>query len=204
MRPDSTQGKDVAGIVLAAGGATRFGSAKVLAPLYGKPLVDHVLEAAEGGFGRLVVVVGARSDEVRQHLGHPHVDSVVINERWSEGLSTSLQIGVEDCEGFLAVMILLADQPMINRAVIKRVLDARLPAQFDAIRATYAGEPGHPVLLERSAILRVPELTGDEGMRTILRGSRVRLIACEDVADGRDVDTAADLADLQREQNTSA
>src|SRR5947209_17044014 len=121
MNPDSTQRargarehdlplhRDIAGIVLAAGAGTRFGSAKVLAPLYGKPLLGHVLEAAEGSFGRLVVVLGARSAELREHLAGYHIDSVVNNDRWTEGLSTSLQSGVAACEGFCSVVVLLAD-----------------------------------------------------------------------------------------------
>ena len=48
-------------------------------------------------------------------------------------------------------MITLGDQPRMSPEAIRRVIAARADG-VDAVRATYAGSPGHPVLLERAAV----------------------------------------------------
>ena len=53
-----------AGLVLAAGEGRRFGGPKQLAVVAGRPLVEHAL-AALAGLERVVVVLGARAEEIR-------------------------------------------------------------------------------------------------------------------------------------------
>ena len=60
-----------AAIILAAGQGTRMKSAlpKVLHPVGGRAMLDHAIDAAEAlGCERIVVVVGAHSPEVRDHV----------------------------------------------------------------------------------------------------------------------------------------
>ncbi len=71
------------------------------------------------------------------------------------------------------------------------------PARFDAVRATYHGSPGHPVLLARPLLERVDELRGDVGFRDLLSGARVREFECGDLCDPVDVDTLDQLNALQ-------
>ena len=52
------------GLVLAAGEGGRFGGPKQLARVDGRPLIEHAL-AALAGLDRVVVVLGARADEIR-------------------------------------------------------------------------------------------------------------------------------------------
>jgi hypothetical protein len=84
----------LAGLLLAAGGATRFGSPKVLAPFHGKPLVrlgvELLMPRCPAG---VHVVVGASADGVRAALAGEAV-KVVDNPDWASGLSTSLVSGV--------------------------------------------------------------------------------------------------------------
>ncbi|MEI7744839.1 MAG: NTP transferase domain-containing protein, partial [Chloroflexota bacterium] len=53
------------GVVLAAGAGTRFGSLKMLAPLGGQPLLQHVLDALSvAGIADVVVVLGGDAAEL--------------------------------------------------------------------------------------------------------------------------------------------
>ena len=55
----------IGGLVLAAGAGTRFGSAKQLAELDGRPLLEHsILAMTASPVGRVVVVLGAGAEEV--------------------------------------------------------------------------------------------------------------------------------------------
>ena len=69
------------------------------------------------------------------------------------------------------------------------MLDHRAPRRYAAVRATYGGQPSHPVLLERRLLDRVGELRGDVGFRDLLAGVPVRAWECGHLADPTDIDT---------------
>jgi CTP:molybdopterin cytidylyltransferase MocA len=58
----------IGGVVLAAGGASRFGSSKQLAELDGMPLLQHAVDAilAVPAIDPVVVVLGAQAERVRE------------------------------------------------------------------------------------------------------------------------------------------
>jgi CTP:molybdopterin cytidylyltransferase MocA len=174
-----------AGLVLAAGAGRRFGGPKQLALLDGRPLLEHAL-AALAGLDRVVVVLGARADEVRRgaDLGSAEV---VVCDQWEEGMGASLRAGLAALAGEEEVVILLADQPSITAAVVERVS----AAPGAAARAVYGGEPGHPVVVRAPLLARAGELRGDAGFRDLLAGATE--VECSDLADARDVDTRDDL-----------
>jgi CTP:molybdopterin cytidylyltransferase MocA len=66
-----------------------------------------------------------------------------------------------------------------------------------AVRATYWGEPGHPVLLERDLFESFRDVTGDHGARNLLLSVPVRDVPCDDLGGGEDVDTPAELDALR-------
>jgi CTP:molybdopterin cytidylyltransferase MocA len=97
------------------------------------------------------------------------------------------------------VVILLGDQPGVSAEAVARVLAARGNGHDGAVRATYDGTPGHPVLLERHHIPALRDVTGDVGARNvIMRG--LREVECGDLGGGDDVDTPDQLAGLRRQE----
>ena len=66
-----------------------------------------------------------------------------------------------------------------------------------AVRATYDGAPGHPVLLERRLLDHVGELRGDTGARDLLIGDHVRVWECGRLCDPTDIDTPERLQEVQ-------
>jgi CTP:molybdopterin cytidylyltransferase MocA len=187
----------IGGLVLAAGGSSRFGGPKQLAMLDGRPLLEHVLIAMEAApLDRVVVVLGSHADEVREGVPLHGAEAVVCRE-WATGMGASLQAGVSalaDCE---AVAVALGDQPRLSADAVARVVSQRGADEL-AVRATYGGMPGHPVLLERTLLSRVGELRGDAGARELLFGVPIREVACYGLGSPVDVDTPEALAALQR------
>lgn len=186
----------IAGCVLAAGGSSRFGKgAKQLADLDGRPLLEHVLDTmSRTGLDRVVVVLGAESEQILDSVDL-HGAEPVVCERWAEGQSASLACGLAALADAEAIVITLGDQPGVSAEAVQRVLDARSHA--GAVRATYGGRPGHPVVLEHSQIPALRDVTGDVGARNvIMRG--LREVACDDLGGGDDVDTPDQLAGLRR------
>jgi nicotine blue oxidoreductase len=128
----------IAGLVLAAGAGTRFGGAKQLAKLEGRPLLEHVLRAmSRVGLERVVVVLGAVADEILGTVDLHGADPIVC-DRWEEGQSASLAYGLAALAGAEAVVVALADQPRLSAEAIGRVLAARSEG-VAAVRASYSG-----------------------------------------------------------------
>lgn len=187
----------VFGLVLAAGGGRRYGSAKQLSPLAGRPLLDHALLAmSRSSLGRFAVVLGAAAEEILARIDL-HGAEVVHCADWRAGQSASLRSGVEALDSANALVVTLGDQPLISPTAIDRVVAAR-SGRAQGVRAIYRGRPGHPVLLESSLLERVPDLRGDVGARQLLAEATIVSVPCEDVADPIDIDTPARLEELER------
>jgi CTP:molybdopterin cytidylyltransferase MocA len=182
----------IGGIVLAAGAGTRFGGSKQLAPLDGRPLLEHSVRAmTASAVDRVVVVVGSGADEVLGAVELGRAEPIVC-ERWDKGQSASLARGLGELDGCDAAVVTLGDQPRMSPIAIARVIAARGDGAA-AVRATYGGDPGHPVLLERELFEPLRDVTGDHGARNVLRSVRTREVPCDDLGGGEDVDTRSQL-----------
>jgi nicotine blue oxidoreductase len=188
----------VAGLVLAAGGGSRYGSPKALVRLRGRLLVERAADLlAAGGCDPVVVVLGAAADEVLAAARLPRTGvRTVVNPDWPTGMGSSLRVGLAavpaDAE---AVVVTLVDTPGLGPESVRRLVAAGGPD--GAAQATYGGRRGHPVLLGRTVITEVAAAaTGDRGAGPWLAAhpERVRLVPCDGTGDPRDVDVPDDLA----------
>ena len=185
----------IGGLVLAAGAATRFGEPKQLAELDGSPLLEHSLRAITAApVERVVVVLGSSAPEIVSSV-NLHGAEPTVCSRWEEGQSASLACGLSELADCEAVVVTLGDQPRMSPEAISRVIDARNGAA--AVRATYGGEPGHPVLLERVLFEALRDVSGDRGARNLLLSTNVLEVSCDDLGGGEDVDTRAELDALR-------
>ncbi|HEX7298470.1 MAG TPA: nucleotidyltransferase family protein [Solirubrobacteraceae bacterium] len=190
----------IAGLVLAAGGASRFGSPKQLADLDGLPLLQHAVDAmlAVPAIDPVVVVLGAEAERVRAAVDLRHARAVVCAE-WAEGMAASLRCGLAAVGDADWVIVTLGDQPRVTPQVIAGVLDHAVSAAAGttAVRATYAGVPGHPVALGRAMLPGVVQLSGDVGARELLGTATVRTFEAAGLCDPADVDTPEELEALR-------
>ena len=186
----------VGGLILAAGEGRRFGGPKQLAPLRGRPVLEHAVRAmvAVPAIDPLFVVLGARAAEVRAGVDFHGAESTVCAD-WDEGVAASLRHGVAALGEVDAVVVTLGDQPFITPQVIAGALDWD-DDWHDAVRTTYRGRPSHPVLLTRRLLERLPRLRGDVGFRDVLLGARVRRFEAGHLADPTDIDTREQLETL--------
>src|SRR5947209_19163537 len=84
----------ISAILLAAGQATRFGRLKQLVLLGDKALLQHVLDnLAQSKIDDVVVVLGARADEIREQIQFGKARAI-MNPDYANGMSTSIQAGL--------------------------------------------------------------------------------------------------------------
>ena len=183
----------IAGLVLAAGGARRFGSPKQLADLGGVPLLQHAIDAmlAVPALDRVVVVLGSFAEEIAAAVKFASAEPVVCSS-WAEGMAASLRCGVAELAGADWVVVTLGDMPGVTPEAIEAVL-AGVGPDVDAVRAEYGGQFGHPVALSRAVLDRVGDLRGDVGARELLRDARVGRVEALHLARPDDVDTPEEL-----------
>jgi molybdenum cofactor cytidylyltransferase len=142
----------------------------------------------------VVVVLGHDAPAIQARV-ELHEANVVVCDSWREGQSASLRAGVEALGDVDAAVVTLGDQPFITPQVIAGSLDFD-EHYHDAVRTTYGGAPGHPVVLTRRLLERVGDLRGDVGFRDLLVGQRVRRFEAGQLCDPTDVDTQEELARL--------
>jgi CTP:molybdopterin cytidylyltransferase MocA len=182
----------IAGLILAAGGGTRYGrSPKLLADLDGRPLLEHAIEAqcSVPELESIVVVLGAHSEAILERVDFIRAAPIVCAS-WREGIAASLRCGSKALPDAERVILTLGDEPLMTPEII-----ARFVASAPGTRATYNGQPGHPVVLGREQLRGIASITGDQGARELLRGGPT--IECAELGARGDVDTPEDLAAIR-------
>ncbi len=181
----------VAGLLLAAGAGSRLGRPKALVELGGERLVDRgVRTLTGGGCVPVLTVLGAADTTVPGAL-------TVSNPDWATGMGSSLRAGIDAMPDTVdALLVALADQPLVTAGAVRRLVDAFGQGARAAV-ATYNGNPRNPVMLGRehwSTVYSMAEQ--DVGARPFLRAYShlVTTVACDDIASPDDIDTEEDLA----------
>jgi molybdenum cofactor cytidylyltransferase len=156
--------------VLAAGTSSRLGRPKQLLELGGKPVLQHVLDAADASpLDQIVVVLGHAAEEVAARIELPARTVVTLNPDYGEGQSTSLIAGLLAASAEAgAAVILLGDQPGIRPAAVAAVVKAWWAGAGPTVQASYQGRAAHPTLFDRSIWPELGRARGDEGARGLL------------------------------------
>ena len=164
----------VAAVVLAAGASSRFGSPKQQLLL--APVLERVRSTRS--IDEVVVVVGAHEVDTDAR--------VVQCPDWERGPGASLRCGLAALSPAAeAAVVVLADGPMLAPEAIERVVAAWRDGAGDIVAASYGGNRGHPIVLDRGLWAQIP----DEGARAL----EPALIPCDDLGEPGDVDVPEDL-----------
>ncbi len=160
----------IAAVVLAAGRSTRMGAPKLLLPLRGRSVLRHVIDHVHGSrCDGIVVVVGEAADRVAAEARGPGV-RVVVNERYREGMGTSLAAGISaltpECE---AAVVLLGDQPCVTAEVINSLIDAYRKTGKPIVASRYGEVLGPPTLIGGALFHEARRLGGAGGGRSLIR-----------------------------------
>lgn len=153
----------VGAVLLAAGVGSRIGGRpKSLLELGGVPLIRRQLIALSGaGVDEVVVVLGHHAEHIEPVVQDFPV-SVVRNPTPDDGQVSSLRLGLQALTGKLdAVLVALADQPLLNAQDLTDVIGAykKRPAGTQVVVPTVDGLPGNPVIF--AADVRDAVLSGD-------------------------------------------
>jgi CTP:molybdopterin cytidylyltransferase MocA len=211
-------------VLLAAGEGSRFGQPKALVELDGQTLAERGVDLLRaGGVDPVLVVTGAAQVELsgiytiyneRWRTGMGSSLCVALRALTDAGHAGAGHAGAGHTGAghtgaghtaggqqqplppdVGAVVVALADQPLVGAIAVTRLIAAYRGGAGVAV-AAYDGKPRNPVLLARE---HWPEViataTGDQGARAFLRARAdlVTLVECGDTGSPDDIDTPADL-----------
>lgn len=159
-------------VLLAAGGSSRMGAQhKLLLPWGDRTVVNQSLSAAMA-VPNVVLVLGARADEVLAACGPlALLVTSVVNGNWASGMHSSIRLGVSQLPaGTEAFFVALGDMPLVPSAVYLTLMEAYRANPGYIYFPTHAGRRGHPVLMPTSlAIAEAPSDTSDVGLRHVVQ-----------------------------------
>lgn len=196
---NSTYPRKLQIVILAAGFSGRFGRPKTLARLHGVSLLRRTLKLASSlGAERISVVVPRNAARYRVEGSGIKV-RWAVNSRRAQGLSSSVRVGLAEARYFAAVLFMPADLVQLKSRELRRLIRRwqSTPRRLIARRIDLAGAT--PLILPRWMYRRVVTLTGDVGLRELVRqlppNSRVLVEMPSAV---QDVDTPQDLRAARR------
>jgi len=191
----------VAGIILAAGGSTRFGKPKQLLDWKGQPFVRAVAtKALAAGLSPVVIVVGANAEQVESTVKDLDV-MIVRNIDWISGQANSIREGIKvflsslteglenDLEKAGAAIFLLVDQPHITTSILQGLVEKHASGLFPIVAPMVLDRRANPVLFDRITFRDLLSLEGDVGGRAIFHKHQVEYLTWHDDRMLLDVDT---------------
>jgi CTP:molybdopterin cytidylyltransferase MocA len=195
----------IGAVLLAAGGGSRIGHRpKSLLELGGVPLIRRQLIALSGaGVDEVVVVLGHHADRIEPVVQTFPV-TLAHNPNPDDGQVSSQRIGLAALGGKLdAVIVALADQPLINAQDITALIAAwkKRPEGVSVLYPQVGGERGNPVIFSAEVREQILAGTAQVGCRQWQAAHPEAVLAWP--TDNRryrvDIDTDADLARFEHD-----
>lgn len=185
-------------LILAAGAAKRYGSTKQLATYGGQTLVARAVRLAEASCdARTLLVVGKEHHAVTAAC-RPQRGFFIYNPDFADGIAGSIRRGVRCLsEQAGGILLLLADQPLIDLSHLSSLEDAWRAAPEKIIASGYANTLGPPAIFPRTVFSELISLHGDRGAKSLLEADRDRVQTIIYERGASDVDVPTDLERLR-------
>lgn len=183
-------------IILAAGASIRFGKPKQLLKFQEKSLVRRTAENALTFESRTIIVLGANADEIKKEVEDLPL-KIVVNKDWQSGLSSSIKSGLKkllETEPETSIVILLlCDQPLVDKKTISRLIKVQRETQKAIVASEYENTLGVPALFTREIFDELLNLQGDQGARFLIQKYAASKAAKIDAPEAAfDIDTLED------------
>jgi molybdenum cofactor cytidylyltransferase len=176
-----------------------MGAAKQLLEFAGKPMLRSVAETALASeCDPIIVVLGAREAEIRPALLGLNVE-IVVNDRWAEGMGTSIQAGLFalamwelEHQEIAGTILALCDQPFVTSVFLHGLAEKHRESGRPIVAARYAGTVGVPAFFARETFPLLMALKPEHGCKAVIldHSADTLLVDCPEAA--RDIDTPED------------
>lgn len=179
-------------MVLAAGESQRMGQPKQLLPWGKLTMLGQTLRnLRQSDVDDILVVSGHRAEEVAA-IAREHNVHTIHNPDYAEGeMLSSLQAALPHVSKNVdAVLVMLADQPLVDAPLINQILDAFRKGTGGLVAPAYKGQRGNPVLIGSRYFDELAALSWGQAPRALLRrhAADLHLVPVESKAILLDID----------------
>ena len=180
----------IAGLILAAGESSRMGQEnKLMMRFLGKPMLIHVVDAAQSSnLSHVGVVVGQQSENIKKLISNQDVQ-YIENEQWKTGIASSIVAGTRQMHQVDGYLILLGDMPFISSELINLIIDHG--SSENIVIPKKKGRQGNPVFFGSKFRDELMVLSGDFGAKKVIHENRSSVVKIEIESDAifQDYDT---------------
>ena len=189
-------------IILAAGSSSRLGTPKQLLPYKKNTLIEHSIEVALISLARRVIVVlGANAETMQPGIENDKL-SFIINEKWEEGIASSIRCGLRyslnQTNPPQNVLYMVCDQPYINTDLLDKLITLQEQTGHAIVASKYAETTGIPAIFAAALFPELLQLRGDTGAKKIIAQQKDKMAAVPFPLGDIDIDTEADYRHLQK------
>lgn len=183
-------------LILAAGSSSRMGKIKQLLPWQESTLLEHTIKIAKLSKAcDVIVVLGSNARLIKEAIKSTEV-VFLENTKWKGGLGTSISCGTDYLLNYNkesdAVLILLADQALMDTEHINKIIDLYSSGESDLIGTSYEDKIGVPALFARTYFPDLLKLDGDRGAQLFLQKLGDQVLSLNPWGKAFDVDTLED------------
>ncbi|MFD3158332.1 molybdenum cofactor cytidylyltransferase [Haloimpatiens sp. FM7330] len=183
-------------IIMASGYGKRMGENKLLLSYKGKSLIEWIIEKVlESEFSNRIVI--ARDKYVIDLVRKKGI-KVVVNEKAHLGKSESIKLGIENLPLAQGYMFFTADQPLIKRSTIQKLIDNFKQNKDFIIVPKYKDKKGSPVIFPNKFVDELLLLKGDNGGKIVINKhmDKVKFVDINEGYELLDIDTVEDYKKL--------
>lgn len=170
-----------------------MGEPKQLLEFEGETLVHAAVRAAQEGGCEVVCVVTGHAREAVENAVADLRPLLVHNENWPRGMGGSIRLGVSAIQPASAVVLLACDQPAVNAAAIRALLDLHEQAAQPIVASQYAGTFGIPALFDESCFDDLDALLDDRGAKLVIQANLAKVVFFEFPDAAFDLDSSDDV-----------
>jgi molybdenum cofactor cytidylyltransferase len=172
-----TEHPDIAALVLAAGYSSRMKQFKPLLPMGPTTTLERCVRLfRDAGISDVRVIVGHRAEELTPLLNRLHVRRV-LNDRFDEGMFSSVSAGLRDLPASIEAFFLLpVDIPLVRKTTVLDLVAVRETRDADVWYPEFLGKRGHPPLITARFRPSILQWQGHGGLRAFLAGQKARTI----------------------------
>ena len=190
-------------LIIAAGQSKRLGSPKQLLMYEGKTLINRLIDIVKEAVDLpMALVLGAHAEKIKLQLTNPSMP-IIINEHWAQGMGCSISTGlkglIQKNPAIDGVMVLVCDQPFLNREHILSLLNLQAKSAMPMAACYYEGVLGTPAVFHQSIFPELLALKGDRGAKKIITAREAEVAKLHFEKGMIDIDTEEDYKKLSKE-----
>lgn len=187
-------------VLLAAGASSRLGRPKQLLMFQGKTLLDHAITSAKNSKAKNIVLVVGANEAAIIHSVITSGITVVKNENWEQGMSTSIIAGLQKIQmeepAIESVIFMACDQPFVTAVLINKLIENYEQIQKPIVASSYGNSVGIPALFDKTIFAAIMTLTGDKGAKKIINQHPDLVHSIDFPLGNNDIDTLSDYEQL--------